>query len=370
MKILFITPQPPEVFGGGGLVVLSHLNAFLEKYKFNLIYIGPKSKTIDLESLNIECFLLEKTNFYNKASSVFTQENYTTLGLQYYIIEKVLNKYKNSILFAFIEFSKTSNIVKILKEKNIKVYLFSHNFELKYYKNSEKNIYKIYKNAIEKNEKESYLYADKIFALDDFYIKDALNYYKINNKIEISKVFYYKNVKLEKVIDYNSDKINIFTSGSFKYGHTYKLFNKFLREFKNINVDNNVYFFISGSKLDNIDNEIFELNNIVLINRPESEDYFLKLCDYYLNYTISESGVLIRILSAIVCNVPIISTSKGIRGYNIKDSYYEINSFDEIENLIHIDFEKHNFIRKRMCENFYLNHSFESGINNFNRIIE
>jgi len=155
MRITFITPQPPEQFGGGGMLIYAHLLALSHLLgSNNLLYFGPESKSVDIASLVKEVYYVPQSSNVEKVKAVMTQRNYTTLGIYYeQHKQEIVKMIKEFSDFVWVEFTKTGHLINDLQNAECYVACYAHNYEHDYYMISERNIYYLFKAAIIENER-------------------------------------------------------------------------------------------------------------------------------------------------------------------------------------------------------------------------
>jgi len=367
MKIIFITPQPPELYGGGGNLILSHLLAFIHLFgKENILYFGPEPKSLRIDVR--KCIFLRATKKYQKYKNLISQNNYTRLGIlaesDYYWED--INGFSD---FVWIEFTKTGHLIKKLKSAGKKIYCFAHNVESIYYKDSEPKIFRLFKKSIYENEYLSLLYSDKILGAEN-YLMNLIRYYQLTcrEKLIIFPPFIHINYLKKYTRNHIDDYFVI--SGSFKYKHNYNYLLGLLKAWSMLNKKEDTFLCIIGSdlykclrSLNNMDN----IKNIGIYNNPISELSLIRRSVALLNPTISKSGILIKNIIALSQGVPIIGFKESFDGYDIsnKNAFFVVRSYSEMIETAFYLLENKNMlvtISKDIIELFNEKYSLEAGI--------
>ncbi|NNG67949.1 glycosyltransferase [Caldanaerobacter subterraneus] len=372
MKMLFITPQPPENYGGGGMVINGHLRA-LESLlgNKNIIYIGPQSNTVDL-SKYYKIWITEKAGLINKVAAAIFQNTFT--GTEIYLLrhQKELSSFLEEADFVWVETTKLGTILQLIKSRfSLPIYCFSHNDEIAYYMQSEPHIYKIFKKAIFNSEKLTAEYADIILFGSEISLKTFQKKFKVSSaKLNILNMFtHIPRQELNSTTNNNYIK-GVAFSGSFKYLHNMRSLLKIINIWRENNFDYMLVIIGSGflSKRTNL----LTLKNIAIVNQPVDEINILKFLPIYVNPVVSYGGILIKNLVALSAGNIVIGFKDTFRGY-LEGSYFiPANDLREMFEIANKLLSEEGFVkstRQKAVKYFNESHSLEYGISEIAKII-
>ncbi len=333
MRITFITPQPPEQFGGGGMLIYAHLLALSHLLgSNNLLYFGPESKSVDIASLVKEVYYVPQSSNVEKVKAVMTQRNYTTLGIYYeQHKQEIVKMIKEFSDFVWVEFTKTGHLINDLQNAECYVACYAHNYEHDYYMISERNIYYLFKAPIIENEKLSCSSAQIILGDDSYLNRIKQQYNSIANYYHLP--FYSFKDNFQLVNRKPSDIKSIIVSGSFAYGHSLETVKKILAVWRNIDVKD-LYLCLCGSGMERLSTYLKDISNLVIYNKPYDEYPIIQNAKVYLNPFSSSSGVLTRNLVAMAVGVPIVGLADSFKGYSVENKK-DVIMCEQLEESIH-----------------------------------
>ena len=374
MRITFITPQPPEQFGGGGMLIYAHLLALSHLLgSNNLLYFGPESKSVAIASLVKEVYYVPQSSNVEKVKAVMTQRNYTALGIHYeQNKQEIVKMIKEFSDFVWVEFTKTGHLINDLHNAGCYIACYAHNCEPDYYMISERNIYNLFKPAIVANEKLSCSSAQVILGDDSYLDRMKQQYNSMTNYYHLPFYSFKDNFQLmkRKPTGINS----IILSGSFAYGHSFETVKNILTAWRNI-YTKDMYLCLCGSGMERLSPYLRDVSNLVIYNKPYDEYPIIQNAKVYLNPFSSSSGVLTRNLVAMAVGVPIVGLADSFKGYNVENRK-DVIMCEQLEESIHKAIEVIQnpqlleFLIGNIINTFNTTYSFSCGKKNITSILQ
>ncbi|QLH74248.1 MAG: glycosyltransferase family 4 protein [Methanomassiliicoccales archaeon] len=320
LKLLFITPYPPDV---GGIstyssTLISHLNN--KNYSIRILRIYIVNKTM--------------LSYINKMKSIVCNINILLKD------ESNLVHIQSSSDFSFIENSIYLFIIRILNNKKTIFHLHSPNFTT-FYQRKNKFIKKYIKLIFKKSDKIIVLSNKDRQVLLNMKIEER-DIYLIRNFNGVQNV--YNDIKTAKMLEINETNNVILSIGNLEARKGFDILIKSLFELRKIRTDFVCYIIGSGKEYDSLNNLIDELNlndNVRLVGRINSKT----LIDYYKKsklviLTSYDEGLPMVMFEALSFGKPFIGTNVGgipeiinsnnygyiVEPGNIKEITYCLNS--------------------------------------------
>jgi len=322
MKILYITPEPPSDYSGGGIVVKQSILS-LAKLNTEIDYIGPSSIDFDIQKYTSKIFYIKKNKniLFRVIDFVFSQATSSF----YRDLNIIMNQLDlNAYDFIYLEFSKFSFLSKKIKDHKVVTRL--HNIEYDYCKAKLKNnfsLFNLVKFIFSKNKEKKVLkYTDILIPLTKEDKKRTLSLYKktiSESNIRIIPICLEKNSTSKIEIDKNTFRFLI--TGSLWYGPNSEGVLWFLKnvwsDFKNYN---NIELTIAGSNPNSkIKKKATNFNNVKLIESPKSMKPYFSAADFYIAPIFTGAGMKVKIGEALSHGLFLICTPHSIIGYNVQN---------------------------------------------------
>lgn len=376
----FITPQPPEIFGGGGLCVLSHLEAL----KFclgneGILYIGPRSKTVAVEDYCEEVFYINRLSFFEKFQAL-SIPTFISTEFRLKKEQKLIDDISKRCRFFWVEFTKLGALVSTLNSTKKRVVCFAHNFEGDYYKKREKFKSLFFQQAIERNEIISLTESSLVMAHGD-YLRYAEKRYHLE-LVDEKVIPPFLPATCERLIGQESNALGIsnyfIASGSFNYSQDYERYMYLLSSVWPGIVSENSELFLCliGSGFDKIIKKCFSSPNVILVNRPCVEFGFYKNAIAYINLgDISEHGVQIKNLMPMSCGLPLIGYPSSFSGYILRpfQEFIPIEEMSDLKSALKTFLkqpERNKRMRETVLKKYIECHSFQKGCDSIRSIID
>ncbi len=374
MRMTFVTPQPPEQYGGGGMLVYAHLLALSHILgSDNVLYFGPESKTIDINKLAKQAYYVEKTSNIQKLKAVVYQRDYTTMGIYFdENKQQIMECIKKFSPYVWVEFTKTGYLVENLRRQGCTIICYAHNYEHDYYKISEKKMYNIFRKAIVTNEKLSCDNSTTILG-DDSYLEQMKKIYK-NNSTYSSLPFFSHKTEIHVTFQNTTNFEYLILSGSFAYGHNLIALKQIL-EYWNTAKNSTIHLGICGSGMDAVKPYLTTIPNLIIFNKPFDEHPIIKNSKLYLNPFISNTGVLTRNLVSMSAGTPIVGLVDSFKGYGLENRKEVImcdNIVEIIQKSLQVaqDVKLMESLRSNIANTFNNNYSFSTGKKKIEFILE
>jgi len=329
MKVFFLTPQSPEVYGGGASVILGHLIALSRIVgRENLFYIGPKSNTVKIQKLATNIFV-EPSSRTSYIRSLLLQRSFIRYSRSILIkIHEIRQEISDNDIF-FIESTKIGSLIQRIKDMfpRTNVFSFVHNDETAYYKQSERLFGFAFKQAIEYEQNMSLLYSDTVLSIKGIRLPPGYDH-----KIVYIEPFTYISTPCPSDVK-KYGKLLAF-SGSFKFEHNMEGLLKVIKSTRKLRSKHDFMLLITGSGFfenREISKALKNEKNILVSNNPKNERFLLSKAIFFINPEVSNGGVLIKNLIALSCRTPIIGFRESFKGYTFGRYFLIINDLEEIE---------------------------------------
>lgn len=369
MDILYITPEPPSEYSGGGIAVKQSI---LSLYKFaNIHYIGPESKDFNIRKYTDKIDYLYQNNSYIKKMKNLLKG----VTSSYYESwkKKKQNIKWNDYDYVFLEFSKFNFVVKEVKKHKINIILRLHNVEYMYRKNILKNKKSFYNiiNLIFTKYKERYIIrnSDYIIMLtkkDKKDLKKIYGYNILNNKVFICPISIERPYKINKN-NKKSDKMDLLITGSLWYEPNVFGIKWFLKEvWGELNKDKYELFLAGSRPSYGLKKVVNKYNNVNLVANPNSMKPFFERADLYISPIFEGSGMKVKIAEALSFGLPIVGTSHSFIGYDKRknENLFIANSqsefIEKIKYYNNLNLTKKEKIKKNIKKKFDNNYSIAS----------
>lgn len=334
MKILHISDQPPGYMSGGQLGILQFSYAWT-RIGSEVDYVGPQIENSDIaEWYNKTTYLNRQLTFVEKIRSL--------ARLQF--DRKYMSWKKLSLDFAqydliYIDFTKMAYVLKDIRKADYRgqVIVRAHNVEADFFKinfYSKKTLvnYAKYK-AMKPREHYMVKNSDKVFAITDVDKDRLIELYRIpKEKIYICPV----GVNLPKT-DMTlkteiGSKLKCLITGSMWFGPNADATKWFI---ENVypSVSSICELTIAGFRPNSSLVQLCEKNSIRIVDSPESMVPYFESADMVLAPIFEGGGMKVKIAEAMSYGLPVVTTSHGVIGYNLKD---DVNIFvaDEKKDFI------------------------------------
>lgn len=334
MKILFVSPYVPFPLDDGGKIRIFHLlKSLARRYNVTLLSLSDNSnddkyKKIFHKFCKEVIFVKKKKRHFlylNKLVRIFIPLPSGILNEGEKSFEKVLNKILYEYKIVHIEeesmfqyFEKFPNIIKVLSLPKIQSYFLRE--EARYNTNI---LYKIYQYLESKKyylfEKRVYKKSDKILVCSDIDKQRIHKIYKgtetavIPNGVDIS---YFTKRKSNK-----SDISKIIFIGSFNYFPNIDASKFFIKNIFTMIVKKNpmIRFLFVGKGSELLKREYNKYPNIEFTGYVDDTRKYMNNSIFIVPLRIG-GGTRIKILEAMAMGIPVVSTSIGAEGLEVKNN--------------------------------------------------
>lgn len=376
MKILYITPEPPSRYSGGGIVVEQSLKSL--KNNCTIDYVGPEIlHSSVLEFINKTYYLEKETRILKRIINLLKGQ--TT---SFYECWKRICKVIDWELYdcIYLEFSKFDFAAIQAKNSGKKLILRLHNVERDYSLNLLKKKYSLsnllkYIYTIRK-EKKIVKLADHIIVLTDTdkgRLKRAYSSEMLNKAISTIPVCIDRS-KPEFNRSNNKHQIYLIT-GSLWYGPNYEGIMWFVKNVW-VKLNNSGQLLIAGFN-PNPDLIKFtkKVSSIRLIPNPVDITNYFKESDIYISPIFDGAGMKVKVAEALSYGLPIIGTSHSYIGYQIKNgkNSFIANTPEEMINAINTYSSMEKKMKVKMKKEAYklfeTQHSMEISVQKLEQIL-
>ncbi|QAV33756.1 hypothetical protein SAMN04488510_11033 [Fervidobacterium changbaicum] len=372
MKITFITPQPPERFGGGSIVILSHLIALRGLVGSSSIkYIGPKSNTIDLRDFVSEYIYVPSSSMVLKFISVLKQDSF--LSVDKFILSNIkdLKGFLRDSDIIWIETTKLGNSLRILRDYigKAKVILSVHNIEQLYYKQSEKITGMLLKKAISHSEKFCAEFSDlMLFPTEEIY--------KLYEKITETRI---RNVAIVNFF-LNDDQVHVTDdilrgaciTGSYRYGHNRQPLDTLISEWSKKSHSFKLFVFGSNIPVKTM-KKSSNCKDIVFVINPVDDTDILPKIPIALNPVISSGGVLVKNIVALKNGQVVTGFPGSFRGTRVGKYFEVVTSLEDMLERVEALLDDRKTLKEKReaaAEYYITQHSLSYGLEAFQQIID
>ncbi len=317
MRILHVTPEAPGYTSGGTICVRQSL-LMLDPENNEIDYAGPQIQNNDIRILYNKTYELEpSTSLLDLVRTILhLQQN------KRYLSWKRLNLDLSIYDYVYMDFTKLDYVAKDVVKKAIPLVVRAHNVECDYAKNdyiASKNIIKWFTLLVAKShEKYIVSHATKLVTLT----QNDLNRFKDIYGLDDNKTCIIPICLDNPSANGNTethDTTRLLVTGSLWYGVNLDgilwMINEALPKTKS-----NFVLRIAGGHPSEEFKQLCKEKAIELIDTPPSMREHLEWCDAVVVPIFSGAGMKVKIAEALSYGKPLITTSFGAIGYDVKDS--------------------------------------------------
>lgn len=321
MKILHISDQPPGYISGGQLGILQFSYAWT-RIGSEVDYVGP-----EIENSNIAEWY-NKTIYLNRQLTA-VEKIRSLVHLQFdrkYMSWKKLSLDFTQYDLIYIDFTKMAYVLKDIRKSGYRgqVIVRAHNVEADFFKinfYSKKTFVNYAKYKVMKP-RERYMikHSDKVLAITEVDKDRLIELYRIpEEKIDICPVgvnLPKSDIKLKTEID---SKLKCLITGSMWFGPNAEATKWFIE---------NVYpsvrsiceLTIAGFRPNSSLIQLCRNNSIRIVDSPKSMVPYFESADMVLAPIFEGGGMKVKIAEAMSYGLPVVTTSHGAIGYNLKNN--------------------------------------------------
>lgn len=377
MKLLQITPEPPSLMSGGGIVIKQTLLSLVEN-NYSVDYIGPEIEDNSLAELYDTTYYLSPSNniFLRILDTLFMNTNrryrsWLKLCIDFSAYDAIV-----------MDFTKLHYILKRIG--NTPLFVRVHNVEYDYSQNNyrhHRNLFNLIDACFSRPREQLIVKrADHLIALTEKDKNRLCQLYHIpSEKIAVIPVCIHQKTTHLPPLDTQNHAphpLRMLITGSLWYGSNYEGILWFIKNIYSRLLIPKELCIAGAHPTPEFLEFVKKMPSITIVNTPENMEPYFYNAELYIAPIFDGAGMKVKVAEALSYALPVVGTSHAFEGYAIQNgsNSYIVDTIDDFEKSIldyyHLDENQRYNMRLSSLQLFQSRYSLKRSADLFKKLID